>query len=524
MLLTGKHLTLTKKTEIKKQLGTEITKKIFRKISEKKGGYQYDLAVIGGGSGGLSVSQKAAELGAKVALMDYVEPTLRGSKWGIGGACPNVGCIPKKLLHAAAQSRENLHFSTFYGWDVDPINAKHNWNLMINNVQSYIRSLNWGYKVKLRQKGIDYLNFFARLKSEHEIELVRKGSDDVKLITAENIVIATGGTPIIPQVPGGEHCITSNDLFSLPTPPGKTLILGAAYIGLEAAGVLSGLGFDTSVMVRSKVLRKFDQQMAKMIQNNLARKGVAFLHKSVLKEIKKIQNNNNSKYLVSFQNIENGQEKQAEFDTVLSAIGRRAQTQRMNLEKIGIALDKEGKIAQKNCQSSVKNIYAIGDVSSGSPELTPFAISQGKLLAFRLYGDSTQKTDYSLIPTAVFTPLEYGSAGLSEEEAISTYKLENIEVYHSYFTPLEFALPHFAENECYIKVICNKLENEKILGIHYFGPNAGEIIQGFAASMKCGITKSQLDSTLGIHPTCAENFTNLDVTKRSGKDPKKTGC
>jgi len=221
----------------------------------------------------------------------------------------------------------------------------------------------------------------------------------------------------------------------------------------------------------------------------------------------------------------NGEIKSDVFDTVLFATGRNADTVQLGMDKAGVKIDTNGKIhVHDNDQTSVPHIYAIGDVSKGRPELTPPAIKAGKLLANRLFDGSHELMDYVNIPTTVFTPLEYGAVGYSEEDAIAKFGEDNIEVYHTYFQPLEFYLPNKEENSCYVKMICNRAENDRVIGFHILGPNAGEITQGYAVAIKLGATKKHFEDTVGIHPTISEEVVILDKTKRSGVEPKKSGC
>jgi len=275
------------------------------------------------------------------------------------------------------------------------------------------------------------------------------------------------------------------------------------------------------VMVRSILLRGFDQQMAELIGKNMHEGGVRFIRPSIPTKIEK---NSETGKLKVFWNLE-GVDQSEEFDTVLYATGRYPDTEKLGVNNAGIKVDSNGKIVvAENDRTSVPHIYAIGDCSKGRPELTPPAIKAGKLLANRLYDGSTQLMDYVNIPTAVFTPLEYGAVGYSEEDAIAKFGEENIEVYHTYFQPLEFILPLREENSCYAKLVCNKAENERVVGFHIMGPNAGEITQGYAVAIKMGATKKHFEDTVGIHPTVSEDVIIIDKTKRSGVDPKKNGC
>jgi thioredoxin reductase (NADPH) len=306
------------------------------------------------------------------------------------------------------------------------------------------------------------------------------------------------------------------------------LVVGASYVALECAGFLAGCGFDTTVMARSIFLRGFDQQCAEAIAEYMGNHGTKFIRPAIPTKIEKVEDENspnNGKLLVSYTMSETGETRQEVFDTVLLAIGRRPETDLLGLDKAKVSYDiNDGKIPVINERTNVPHIYAIGDCIKGELELTPVAIMAGRLLARRLYRKATLLMDYVNIPTTVFTPIEYGCVGYTEENAEKLFGKQNIEVYHSYFTPLEWTVSHREENICYIKCIVNKLQNERVIGLHVLGPNAGEIIQGFAAAVKCGITKAILDNTVGIHPTCAEEVCGLTITKSSGVEAKKKGC
>lgn len=487
--------------------------------------YDYDLIVIGGGSGGLACSKEAAKLGKKVMVLDYVVPTPRGTTWGLGGTCVNVGCIPKKLMHQAAVLGTSMQDARKFGWEFEET-VKHNWETMTAAINNYIGSLNWGYRVALRDKSVNYDNSYAEFVEPHKIKAVNKRGKE-KFHTAAKFVLATGERPRYLGIPGDkEFCITSDDLFSLPYCPGKTLVIGASYVALECGGFLAGIGLDVTVMVRSILLRGFDQEMADRAGQHMEEHGVKFLRKYVPVKIEQLEAGTPGKLKVTARSTEGDEVIEGEYNTVLIAVGRDACTDKIGLDKAGVKVNtKNGKVpVNDEEQTNVPHIYAIGDILEGKWELTPVAIQAGKLLARRLYAGANIKCDYVNVPTTVFTPMEYGSCGLSEERAVELYGLENIEVYHSLFWPLEFTVPNRDNNTCYSKVICNKLDNERVIGFHYLGPNAGEVTQGFGAAMKCGATKDQLDNTIGIHPTCAEIFTTMEVTKSSGGDIKQAGC
>uniref|UniRef100_A0A7N8YQ42 thioredoxin-disulfide reductase (NADPH) n=1 Tax=Mastacembelus armatus TaxID=205130 RepID=A0A7N8YQ42_9TELE len=466
--------------------------------------YDYDLIVIGGGSGGLACSKEAATLGKKVMVLDYVVPTPKGTTWGLGGTCVNVGCIPKKLMHQTAMLSTAMQDARKFGWEFDET-VKHNWETMKTAVNNYIGSLNWGYRVALRDKDVNYVNAYAEFIEPHKIKATNKRGKET-FYTAAKFVLATGERPRYLGIPGDkEYCITSDDLFSLSYCPGKTLVVGASYVALECGGFLAGLGLDVTVMVRSILLRGFDQDMANRAGAHMEEHGVKFLRQYVPIKVCELEAGTPGKLKVTAKSTETDEIIEGEYNTVLVAVGRDACTEKIGLDKAGVKVNpKNGKIpVNDEEQTSVPHIYAIGDILEGKWELTPVAIQAGKLLARRLYGGSTVKCDYINVPTTVFTPLEYGSCGLSEERAIEIYG-QDVEVYHSLFWPLEFTVPGRDNNKCYAKIICNKLDNDRVIGFHYLGPNAGEVTQGFGAAMKCGVTKEQLDSTIGIHPTCAE--------------------
>ncbi|NXT58274.1 TRXR2 reductase, partial [Pluvianellus socialis] len=512
---------------------------------------EYDLLVIGGGSGGLACAKEAAQFGRKVAVLDYVEPSPQGTKWGLGGTCVNVGCIPKKLMHQAALLGSALKDARHYGWSIaQPVH--HTWSVMAQAVQNYVKSLNWGHRVQLQDKKVKYFNMKGSFSDPYTIRGLTKAGKETT-VTAENIVIATGGRPKYPTHIAGalEYGITSDDLFWLKESPGKTPLIYYSFIlhlyeivvyisltdasqdvSLECAGFLTGIGLDTTVMMRSIPLRGFDQQyffspteqqMASLVTEHMESYGTKFLKRCFPTKVEKLESN---RLQVTWKNTNLGTEESESFDTVMWAVGRAPDTGTLNLEAIGVKTNSEtGKIIVDASEAtSVPHIYAVGDITEGRPELTPTAIAAGKLLAQRLFGQSSELMDYDNVPTTVFTPLEYGCVGLSEEAAVQRYGSDNIEVYHAYYKPLEFTVAERDATQCYMKMVCLREREQRILGLHFIGPNAGEVIQGFALGIKCGATYPQLMKTIGIHPTCAEEITKLHITKRSGLDATVTGC
>ena len=317
--------------------------------------------------------------------------------------------------------------------------------------------------------------------------------------------------------------MTSDDLFMLDHPPKKTLLVGASFIALECAGFLHHLGFDVTVMVRSILLRGFDQECAGKIGDFMKEEGIHFLNNMVPSELQRLPN---GRILVKYQGsgfANSDVRGEEEFDTVVSCIGRYADTEKLGLDNLGVKT-RRGKILSVNEQTSVPNVYGIGDVLYGKQELTPVAIQAGKLLARRLYGKSDVQMNYENVPMTVFTPLEYGNCGLTEEAAIERYGDDNVEVYVSQFTPLEWQIsPHRRKEVCFAKLV-TKRDDGLILGFHILSPNAGEITQGFGLAFQTHATYQNLMDLVGTHPTIAEEFTTLSVTKRSGASAKKGGC
>ena len=443
-------------------LKLQADNKLMAMVQAGSHSYDYDIIVIGGGSGGLAASKEAARLGKKVAVCDFVKPSPAGTTWGLGGTCVNVGCIPKKLMHQAALLGECVKDAGSFGWSVDRCQVNHSWTKMVEEVQNHIGALNWGYRVALREKSVDYLNEYAEFVDANTLRTVNKKGKE-KTVTAQQFILATGGRPKYPDIPGAEYGISSDDLFSLTYNPGKTLLVGASYIALECAGFLHGVGCNSTVMVRSILLRGFDQQMAGKIGEYMEEHGVNFVRECVPTKIEKIEDpspGNPGKYKVHAK-YNDGTEFVDEFNTVIFAIGRDACTANIGLDKIGVALNpKNGKVLHDASEkTNVDNIFAIGDVLDNKPELTPVAIQAGKLLARRLCGVSSMLTDYVNVCTTVFTPLEYGCCGLSEEDAIAQYGEDNIEVYHQNFWPLEWTVAHRPENACYLKLVCIKSQN-----------------------------------------------------------------
>uniref|UniRef100_A0A0N4ZR36 Thioredoxin reductase n=1 Tax=Parastrongyloides trichosuri TaxID=131310 RepID=A0A0N4ZR36_PARTI len=508
-----------------------VSSGIFNKALPKK---EYDLIVIGGGSGGLAASKEAALFGKKVVVLDFIKPTPIGTTWGLGGTCVNVGCIPKKLMHQASLLGHSISDARKFGWSVPREGISLNWNKMKDAVQDHIAGLNWNYKVQLREKGIKYVNGYGEITGPFEVTATDKKNKKT-ILSADKILVAVGLRPKYPDIEGAkEYAITSDDIFSLPYNPGKTLSIGASYVSLECAGFIKGIGNESHVMVRSILLRGFDQDMAERIRKQMIDEGIKFISAvpTKIEQIKPRGDDFPGLYRVYGVRIKEDGSKEEfvdEYNTILIAIGREAKTADIGVKNQDVLLADNGKIIGLNGgeqSASVPHIYAIGDVLDKCPELTPVAIHAGKALMRKLFNGTLEITDYNKIPTTVFTPLEYGCCGLSEEDAIAKYGKDNLNIYHNVFTPLEYTVPERSESKhCYLKLICLKLEHDRVVGFHILTPNAGEITQGFAIALKLNGRKEDFDNLIGIHPTVAESFTSLTILKKEGAEElKSSGC
>lgn len=466
--------------------------------------YDFDFFVIGGGSGGLASSKAAASLGAKVGLADFVKPSTQGTVWGLGGTCVNVGCIPKKLMHFASilgELREDQKETGFQ----DTTKINHNWNEMLDKVNNHIRSLNWNYKSALAEKGVEYFNSLASIVGPNTIELTKKDKSK-KTITSKYILLATGGRPSLLNIPGAkECCITSDDLFWQQKPPGKCLLIGAGYIGLECGGFLRGMGYEVDILHRSRVLRGFDDKVVQNIVDYMTHVSkIKFVEGNPVEFVKvgeKIQttwtNNANQKFT-------------DEYDTVLMAVGRTPDLKNVGLENLGVKVDKSGKIMiDSHFQSSIPGVFAIGDIVSEGKELTPVAIKQGIYLAEGLFSNNWKTIDMRSVATTVFTPLEYGCSGYTEEEAVAACGADNVAAYINEFTPVEWNLNEEKKKfRCLAKILVHK-KTDQILGIHFTGPNAGEVIQGLSVGVRLGLKFADLQETIGVDSTCGSVLLNM---------------
>lgn len=494
--------------------GKDVTVSVIGKPTEHITNYgrfpdfDFDLIVIGGGSGGFQCAKKASKDGFKVALFNFVSPSPHGTEYGLGGTCVNAGCIPKKLFHIGGSHKSLMNDAKDFGWNLKPEEITHDWPKLQSSIQAYVSKLNWKHEGGLRNARVAYHHAFASFLDDHAIE-AKYANGEIKKFTAKNICIATGSRPKSMGIKGEEHCITSDDLFYLTKSPGKTLIVGGGYIALETAGILATLNHDVTVSVRDKLLRDFDVESVSKVKTSLEKAGVKFLTSSHPKEVTKVD----GRLIVQFES------DKCEYDTVLLAVGRNPSLDRLGLSNIDVKPNNTARIDPKGLEKW-GNIYAIGDAIHDRYQLTPVAIAEGKHVAMRLSGKSIKNIDYSMVPTTIFTPEEYGCCGLSEEHAISKYGSSDIEVYKKSVNVLDYQMGfQFSKHDqAFFKLVCVKSLGERIVGFHYVGPNAGEITVGISLAMKFSITKEDLDESIGIHPTLAEVVTQLErgVTKDTG--------
>lgn len=446
---------------------------------------KFDYICLGGGSGGIASANRAAKHGKNVALIEAK---------AIGGTCVNVGCVPKKAMWFGAQVAEAIHlYAPDYGFDVS-VNA-FSWAKLVESRNAYIDCIHQSYDRVLGGNGITVINGFGRFVSNNVIEV------NGEQITAPHITIATGGYPIIPEIPGAEHGITSDGFFDLAEQPKRVVVVGAGYIGVELAGVMSALGSDTKLIVRKdKPLRNFDPMLSDSLVEMMAQHGPELITQSNVTQVEK--DSAGTLHIT----LDTGTTLTA--DALVWAIGRAPATHTIGLDNTDVNLTERGFIAVDDQQNtSAPGIYAVGD-NIGKVDLTPVAVKAGRLLSERLFnGQHDAKMDYSLIPTVVFSHPPIGTMGLSQPEAEAEYGAENVTVYNSSFGAMYTALTSHRQLTK-MKLICAGPE-QKVVGLHGIGHGMDEILQGFGVAIKMGATKADFDACVAIHPTSGEEFVTL---------------
>ncbi|WP_169569052.1 glutathione-disulfide reductase [Sneathiella limimaris] len=442
--------------------------------------YDYDLFVIGAGSGGVRASRISSSFGAKVAIAE---------EYRVGGTCVIRGCVPKKLFVYASHFSEDFEDAANYGWSVGK--ATHDWKTMIKNKDAEIDRLNGIYYSILSNNNVELFENRAELIDAHTVKLGER------TVTAKYILIATGGTPVMPEVEGIEYAISSNEAFHLEEMPKRVVVVGGGYIAVEFAGIFNGLGADVIQLYRGEqILRGFDHHVQQMVADEITKKGIDLRTHANPAKIEKTTDGLKI-------TLEDGGVIEA--DAIMYATGRRPNTAGMGLENVGVDLKPNGAVVvDEYSKTSVDNIYAIGDVTD-RVALTPVAIHEGMAFAETVFAGKPRAFDHSNVPSAVFSQPPVGTVGLTEAEAREKYG--DVDIYKSEFRPMKQTITLGSERAM-CKLIVHP-ETDKVLGVHVVGADAGEIIQGFGVAVKMGATKEQFDATVGVHPTLAEELVTM---------------
>lgn len=443
--------------------------------------FDYDFLVIGGGSGGVRASRLAASLGARVAVVEAAQ---------LGGTCVNVGCIPKKLLSHAAHFSQQAEEAKGYGWQLDK--PQFDWATLIANKDREITRLNGVYDRMLAGAGVTVIHGHASLSGPHEVQV------NGQSIQARHILIATGGTPRLPDIPGIEHAISSNEAFHLAQLPKRVVVVGGGYIAVEFASIFNGLGAQTTLLHRrQQLLRGFDADLGLHLVQEMAQLGVSFRWNE---EILSIDKQTDGLHL----QLQGGE--QLVVDCVMYATGRVPLLEGLGLDAAGVKVNAKGAIeVDAKFTTNVPSIHAVGDVVDRMA-LTPVALAEGTVVAHHLFGQGGKSApDYELVPTAVFSHPQVGTVGLSEE--VARERFGAVQIFESRFRPLSNRMGAEPEN-IFLKLIVSKAD-QRVRGVHMVGEGAGELMQGFAVALQCGATKQQFDATIGIHPTVAEELVTM---------------
>jgi len=452
--------------------------------------FDYDLFTIGAGSGGVRASRMAGQLGARVAIAE---------NYRIGGTCVIRGCIPKKLLSYAAHYAEDLEDARGFGWTIE--GASFSWPTLIANKNREIARLSGIYAEALARAKVVAIEGTARLLDAHTVAIGERR------VTAQNILVATGGRPSKPAIPGVEHAITSNEAFELSELPKRILIVGGGYVAVEFAGIFNGLGAEVTLSYRGEqILRGFDDDVRRHLHDEMGKKGVRILVQS---DVLRIDRRIDGSLEVNMTGLPgNG----LACDAVMFATGRPPNTASLGLEESGVRLDEAGGVVvDRFCRSSIANIYAVGDVTHRIA-LTPVAIREGAAVATTLFGGVETPVDHDEVPSAVFSQPPVGTVGLSESKAAE--KLGKVDIYKTTFRPLRHTLSGRDERTL-MKLVVDRA-SQRVVGAHMVGADAAEIIQGIAIAVKARLTKAQFDATVGIHPTAAEEFVTLREKTAAG--------
>ncbi|MBL4645446.1 MAG: glutathione-disulfide reductase [Alphaproteobacteria bacterium] len=444
--------------------------------------YDYDFFVIGAGSGGVRASRMASTYGSKVGICE---------DYRVGGTCVIRGCVPKKLFVYASEYSSHFSDSKGFGWS--GADQAFDWSTLIAAKDKEIDRLNGLYLQTLENHNVEVIQARGRLLDAHTIEL--SSAEGTRTVTADKILIATGSWPQMPDVPGIEHAITSNEAFHLEQLPKRMAIVGGGYIAVEFAGIFNGMGVEMHLLYRGvQILRGFDLDIAGKLNEEMGKKGVDVRVQTNVTEIIKTDDG-------LTLTLTDG--STLAVDAVMYATGRAPNSKNMGLEELGVDMEPGGAIIiDENYKTSVDNIFAVGDVT-GKIQLTPVAIKEGAALAATQFNDTPTLVNYENIPTAVFSQPSLGTIGMTETQAVEKFG-DDIQVFKSEYRSMKFTLSGRPERSL-MKMIIQK-STDKVIGVHIIGPDSAEIVQGIAIAMKCGATKAQFDATVAVHPTSAEEF------------------
>ena len=462
--------------------------------------YDYDLLVIGAGSGGLAAAKRAASHGARVAI---VENDL------VGGTCVVRGCVPKKLLVYASRFSHTYADAEGYGWDA--VNPRFNWNRLTDIVNTEVNRLSQLHVGFLDKSKVELIEGQAAFVDPHTISVTGRSSEltvTPRQFTAEHMLIATGSEAILPDIPGIEHALTSREIFKLPEQPKRMAIIGGGYIGVEFAGIFNGLGTKVIQLVRGdSILRHFDRDIRTHLQTAMSMRGITILTGAPVERIEKTKEGT-TLYLKG----PNVPETITVDAVVLFATGRAPNTAELNLESAGVSTTASGAVVVNDwSQTNQPHIYAVGDVTD-RVNLTPVAIDEGRAFADTVFGDAPRQVNHNTIPTAVFSQPELATVGLTEAEAIEQLGSDGVTVYQSVFRPLYHSLTG-ANEKTLMKLVVDR-HSDRVLGAHMVGKDAAEIIQSVAIALNMGATKQDFDRTMALHPSTAEEFVTMATPRR----------
>jgi glutathione reductase (NADPH) len=448
-------------------------------------GFDCDLFVVGGGSGGVRAARMAAQRGARVVLAEAA---------ALGGTCVNVGCIPKKLYSHAAHFAQDFRDAAGFGWDLPP--ARLDWQRLKENRAREIQRLRGVYEHLLRSAGVELVQGWATLCDPHSLQVA--SAEGTRRWRARHVLVAAGGTPSVPHFPGREHVLTSDSMFDLEPFPRRLVVVGGGYIACEFASIFHGLGASVTQLYRGEqILRGFDDDIRAFLAQEMRKQGVDLRLRADVRQVRRAADG------ALAVRLEDGSELPA--DAVLYATGRVPNVAGLGLDAAGVQRSGHGGIVvDQRFRTSAPSVHAVGDVTARI-QLTPVALAEAMVVVDQLFGEGTRSMSHELVPTAVFTHPNVATVGLTEQQARQRHGA--VRVFRSEFRPLKHTLSGNPERVL-MKLVVDAA-SDRVVGLHMVGPDAGEIVQGFAVAMKAGATKAQFDATIGIHPTAAEEWVTM---------------